>query len=121
MLHSPCFCNQLNPMVPFISLRYVTLRLLQYSLVTTMSATTMSVTTIYPVITMPGNYPGLRALLWHFNSYKDSQDISILSISQGYRKNERVLYYTKLHILGIITVRAEDEALEDGGTMLFLP
>jgi hypothetical protein len=24
---------------------------------------------------MPGKYPGLRALLWHFNGYYDSPDI----------------------------------------------
>jgi hypothetical protein len=34
----------------------------------------MSVTTIYPVIT---KYPSLRALLWHFNAYYDSLDVSI--------------------------------------------
>jgi hypothetical protein len=46
--------------------------LIQYSLITT-----MSVTTIYPVITVPFKYPGLSALLWHFNGYYDSPDISI--------------------------------------------
>jgi hypothetical protein len=44
----------------------------QYSLVTM-----MSVKRIYPVITLPGKYPGLRALLWHFNGYYDSPDISM--------------------------------------------
>jgi hypothetical protein len=37
----------------------------------------MSVPKIYPVITMPGKYHGLRALLWHFNGYCDSPDILI--------------------------------------------
>jgi hypothetical protein len=31
----------------------------------------MLVTTIYPIITMPGIYSGLRALLWHFSGYYD--------------------------------------------------
>jgi hypothetical protein len=37
----------------------------------------MSVTTMYPVVTMPGKYPGFRALLWHFNGSYNSPDISI--------------------------------------------
>jgi hypothetical protein len=39
--------------------------------------TIMSITTIYPVITMPSKYPSFRALLWLFNGYYNSPDISI--------------------------------------------
>jgi hypothetical protein len=48
-----------------------------YVRTTVLSRYYMQVTAIYAVITMPGNYPGFRALLWYFNGHYDSPDMAI--------------------------------------------
>jgi hypothetical protein len=66
--------DQVGDRTPDLSFSGPTPTPLGHELITVLSHYYDAVT-IYPVITMPGKYPGLRALLCHLNGYYDTPDI----------------------------------------------